>query len=279
MLGFKFGENHSDDFKIVMKSINRPILGNMIPRENESYGRDGFTDYENNRVSKRIISVYCTFEASSINDLRNSIRNVSKWLYSKNAEKLIFDDEPDKYYLARIYNQIDLESFTRYGIFKIVFECQPWAFNLLSSQNLDITWEEATMTWAEATFTWEGSAAYKFYNITSAQDLEFNNVGTKETDFNSSPGAISRITVTGSAEPLILTLNDKTITYNNLEAFTLEIDNLKQTIEILGSNQLHNASGDLETFFTIKPGNNVLNVSGANLNITLITVDFLPEYY
>lgn len=279
IIRFKYGDNWCDEFNIIPKSINRPLLPVMVPRFLEMYGKDGIFDYGENRVSTRIISIECSVSANNINDLRLKAREIATWLYNDQPAKLIFEDEAMKYYYARVYSQIDFENITRHGKFSIEFECQPWAFFIYSTQELDdITWNDAEFPWEDAEFPWDGSDSYIATGITSETNLTFYNPGTKITDCKSSQGAKSIFTLSGNADEIVLTLNGKSLTFTDLDSFTLIIDMIEMTATIAGSNQLHKMSGDLDTFLPINPGENTLNINGTNLNLSTLSIDFIPEF-
>ena len=52
---------------------------------------------------------------------------MAAWL--SGAGKLIFDDEPDKYYEAKVYEAIAIEHMLRKITVQVVFECKPFALN------------------------------------------------------------------------------------------------------------------------------------------------------
>jgi hypothetical protein len=62
-------------------------------------------------------------------ELRSHAREIAAWLSSDKFEKLIFDDEPNKYYIAQVSEELDLLTFFESGIIDVVFDCQPFAYS------------------------------------------------------------------------------------------------------------------------------------------------------
>ncbi|RKL63014.1 hypothetical protein DXT63_08440 [Thermoanaerobacteraceae bacterium SP2] len=124
MLGFTFNGHHSSEYEIYMRSRNRQLLPSIRQVEEVIPGMHGVYDYSSGELEDRIIEVDCAI----VGDLRSKARQIASWLYSATRGKLIFDDEPDKYYLAKINNRIDLEQTINLGRFTLQFKCEPFAY-------------------------------------------------------------------------------------------------------------------------------------------------------
>lgn len=127
-LGFTFANEHSFYHKVIMRSINRTLLPELRKNEFVIPGRHGTIDYGLNTYEKRYISVEINLIRNKMTDLREHVREVAKWLTKTGL--LIFDDEPEKAYQAKIYSNIDVEQITTTGVSEITFECQPFAESL-----------------------------------------------------------------------------------------------------------------------------------------------------
>ena len=279
MLDFKFGDNWASEFGIVFKSINRPLLPAMTNRSLSLYQKDGMYDFGNNKYENRIITIECTFKGDNVSDMRLNARDIAGWLSFIDVNektKLIISDELDKFYYARLYNQVDLESILNYGKFTIEFECQPWAFSTLRTSESELLWVTDS-PWT-VSLPWSGADQYLITNITSTTNAVFSNTGTKKIDYTSSQDAYSKIEFFGSATSITLTLNNKSITITGISGSTVIIDNVNMTITKNGVNALSSSSGSLDYFLPINAGNNILNISGTGLNISTLSIDFRPEY-
>jgi len=127
--GFSYNGKHSDTFGIIMHSKNRV----MFPARNDKYeeipGRDGSILFPG-AFADRFIELECGLAKKSLSELRKTLRQIAAWLSTSGKAQLIFDDEPDLYYLGRIANQIDLEQTMALGRFTFQFRCAPLAFSV-----------------------------------------------------------------------------------------------------------------------------------------------------
>lgn len=128
-LGCKFKGQHCNELGLIMRSVNRPLLPFVRDEYIEIPQRAGshlFTD----KPSDRMIELEFGFIEESLQDVRLKVREVARWLYSTEMERLYFDDEPDKYYLAKVANQIDFSQHVMVaGSFNVVFRCFPYALS------------------------------------------------------------------------------------------------------------------------------------------------------
>ncbi len=86
--------------------------------------RSGSYDYGARYYDDREIKVECDTRACLT---RDQIRELSYTL-SKKA-RIVFWDEPDKYYIGRVYDPSELEHIGGIGYeFVLVFECDPFAY-------------------------------------------------------------------------------------------------------------------------------------------------------
>ena len=165
---------------------------------------------------------------------------------------MIINDEPDKYYLARVTSETELTSLFESGSADISFDCQPFAYSV------DETVETTTAT--------------------GVKDLVFNHEGTRLINFKSPQGSKSLITVTGTWTTLTLGMNGNSLTYGASGAgSTLIVDNVKMEVTKDAANGFVNLTGDIDKFLKILPGENTLTIGGTGLNIS-IEVRFIPMW-
>lgn len=139
-LGFRYNGIHSDTYSLVMKSIDRPLLPPLRKRDLTIPGRHGSYDFSGNTYDNRILSMEISYLGNSISALRSRAREISAWLSQTENKQLIFDDEPEKYYLAKIYDAISFENLFLIGKTTLGFECQPFAYSTSeSNQTFNIT--------------------------------------------------------------------------------------------------------------------------------------------
>ena len=97
----------------------------MIP------GKSGVYDFGDNTFDKRMIEVELKYVGTSFAELRTRARQIAYWLSGFSGTKnLVFSDEPDKWYVAKIYSEIGLQNFFKFGQATVQFECEPFAYSI-----------------------------------------------------------------------------------------------------------------------------------------------------
>lgn len=129
--GFTLNGVASDTYGIIMLGKNRTVL----PQSNDLFmqipGRDGSYLF-NRELADRIIEVTCSVIKQSTADLRSAVRQIAAMLYAKQRVQLIFDDEPNVYYMAKYDGAIGLDQkrTAKMGQFTLIFRCEPYAYSL-----------------------------------------------------------------------------------------------------------------------------------------------------
>lgn len=272
MIGFKYkSKNSLSDFDIIAKSVDRPLLPALKKNELALSGMHGYYDFGGNTYDNRIVSVLLQFVGNNINGLRLQAREIAAWLSSDKYLPLIFDDEPDKYYLAKIYDSSDLKTITRVGEATIKFECRPFAYALASTGediplNSEIPLNSKTLlNKLKVTVTGNTTYAIDYF-------------GTQEVGLGSPTGSKFDIVITGSFTSFSIGLNDKTLTYTGqINNQTVIIDNVNATVKVNGNKTLSNLSGDTGQFLKLVPGINTVTINGTGLNCSVL-FDFRPQY-
>ena len=95
--------------------------------------RHGTYDFENNMYNNRILNLHCFWKDPK---KRHDIREITLWLSRKG--QLVLDIEPDKHYVASLYDDAELKAFyyrgfneskTPIGSFNLSFFCDPFAYS------------------------------------------------------------------------------------------------------------------------------------------------------
>lgn len=124
--GFTFNGVHSSTFGIVMRSKGRQVLPSTQDAYMQVPGRAGSYLFPQ-AYNDRIISVDCAIITDTLENLRSELRDIAAWLSVTDREALVFDDEPDKTYMAKLDNVVDLTQTLGLGEFSLEFRAEPFA--------------------------------------------------------------------------------------------------------------------------------------------------------
>jgi len=263
-VGLTFDKIHSTTKGLTINNIKRPILPTLRKRKMIVPGRHGSWDFENNTYDERIIIIECSINGKSLADVRNKARELASWFRVKG--KLIFDDEPDKYYIGRTYSSIDPEQIMKYGKFTLTFECEPFAYYLVTTGEDILLNSDMTL---DSDITLDNRINY-LYSITADKTIQVDNIGTFEVR--------PKIEISGTFSTFIITINGKNLTLNEgINNEIIIIDNENYTVKKNELNKLGIVTGDLNTFLELIPGINSVSISGTALNCTVL-FDFRPLY-
>ena len=253
MIGsFIFNDVESDDFNLVCKSVKRPLLPAVKVKRVELSGTSGVYDFDtyDTEYSMRSITMKIQYIGTSYEELRSRARSISSWLSTNTWSKLRIHDEDDKYYLAKVTEEIDLGSLWEAGTADIVFDCQPFAYSV-------------------------NEGVEEIIEITSLTNHDFNNPGTRLIDYKSPQGSKFKIILDGSWSTLSLTMNGKTLNYPESGSGILIFDNVEMECTLGEVNKFSVLTGDIDTFLKIIPGDNTLTINGTSLNLDA-TIEYIP---
>jgi predicted phage tail component-like protein len=252
MIGaFEFNDIESSSFSLICKSVKRPLLPAAKVKRTELVGVSGVYDYPDNEYSLRNITMRITYLGTSFEELRSRAREIAAWLSIATWGKLIINDEPDKYYLAKVTDEIDLTSMYEAGEAEITFDCQPYAYSVEEVEEI-------------------------FPSVVSGVPCVFDNLGTRVINFKSPQGSKSLITIVGTWTTLSLALNGHTLTFPTVSTSkTLIIDNIEMEVTLDTINVFDGLGGNIDEFLHILPGENSLAITGTGLTIG-VTVNYIP---
>lgn len=250
MIGaFSFNGTESSTFNLVCKSVKRPLLPAVKIKRVDLPGASGAYDFYDNEYSIRQVTMRIVYLGENYEELRTRARSIAAWLSTSNWAKLIINDESDKYYLAKVTSDIDLESLFEAGIAEIIFDCQPFAYAVTEKK------EE--------------------FNVNVLTNYNFVNPGTRRIDYKSPPGSKFKITIDGSWSTLSLAMNGKTLNYTEAGNGILIFDNIELEVALGGVNKFSKLTGDYDTFLKIIPGDNTLTIDGSDLSLA-VTIEYIP---
>ncbi|WP_242309239.1 phage tail family protein [Bacillus cereus group sp. BfR-BA-01524] len=177
--------------------------------------------------------------------------------YGKPKEvKLIYDYEPDKYYLVRYSGSIPIDRYFRMGKFELPLTAyDPHAYSILESTK-GIKWGDR-IPWMSQIPIGLGRTSY---TITSPQTLSINNYGSLVVR--------PTIEISGSATSLTLTIKGESFSIGTFANSTILIDAERYAAIKNGQNFLFQLQGNLEKL-EFMTGANAIQIGGSNLNINI----------
>jgi len=107
-LTFTFDGINSETYGLFVRNDPRYILPEIENYTESIPGRPGVYDY-GKKLEAGTLEIECIIEADTPEDLRQKARAIAAWLNTPDVRPLVFSDEPDKTYYARVMNGIDLE--------------------------------------------------------------------------------------------------------------------------------------------------------------------------
>ena len=136
LYGLTFNGRHSSEFGLVMFSRNRPILPEPKIVAEDLPGMDGEYDFSaanpdgEVKYKPRMQDIDFTLKERNPTRLRVKANQIAAWL-SCGEQILIFDDEPDKFYLAMVANKLDLDNqILSIKKFTVHFKCRPMKYGV-----------------------------------------------------------------------------------------------------------------------------------------------------
>ena len=124
-MGFSFQGIHSKEKKLKARITGYPMLPSFRNNTESIPGRSGILDF-GMEYSERIIPVECSvFPEQDFSALVHRIDEINGWLNPyRGVQPLIFDEYPDRYFMARLNTEISMEKVSRTaGTFSLEFIC------------------------------------------------------------------------------------------------------------------------------------------------------------
>ena len=130
------GKNSYADYGIITTKVTHVLLPEKRDTAVNIPFRSGSVNLESKRSYNDLqISVECVSVAQEVSGRRALERKIALWL--SKPGKLVFEDEPDKWYRAEIFDSVPLEHIVSLGTFTLVFRCHPFAFSESKTEALE----------------------------------------------------------------------------------------------------------------------------------------------
>lgn len=129
---FIFNNKNSLDYGIIINKLPSIFRAEERVKKTKIDGRHGVLHESDGTYEEVLKSVECTIVDTSQIDF------ICSWL--RGEGKIIFSNEPDKYYKGYVVNQIDFKRvFTTLKSFIIQFECDPFKYLHDGKENIVLT--------------------------------------------------------------------------------------------------------------------------------------------
>jgi predicted phage tail component-like protein len=126
--GLTFKNSHS--FKVhglILQSIDRSLLPTVKRQQVNILSLPGSVDLQDEPIyENRVITVRFTYPFATPQEMQAKKRDVAQWLSGR--AKLIFDDEPQLFYDAKVFEAIAIEQSFHVMAIEVLFECAPYAY-------------------------------------------------------------------------------------------------------------------------------------------------------
>lgn len=162
--GIQIADNGEPEDVLLPELRSRKVI---IPLKNGAY------DYGAKYYDERAIGITCvTVKAGSRNDAREMAYILSK------KQKIYFWNEPDKYYIGRVYQAPGLEVLRNVGNrFSLVFVCEPFAYgsdvsDSFTNGNYTVNYAGTASTPTYISITNNGTDTAVNIRITQVQEQE-----------------------------------------------------------------------------------------------------------
>lgn len=242
---------------VFLQEVKKPLSPKMnfgeykIPRRNGSYiVKDA---YQNIEIQVKILI--------SGNNRPNLCRKlIQPWLNVKS--KLIFEDEPDKYYLAEIFESIVYKEKEYFDEITITFLCEPFKYNLVNSSG-DIITKNAEMITKTASFPMLENETV--FVVNGSKEVTVKNLG----NVNIKPV----IKISGTASLLNIQTQSYACSIADIRNETVYLDTEKMIVyKIVNNRKVSKLNDFTGRFVELERGENTVRFSGSNINVT---VDFV----
>ena len=276
MNGVTFHTIHSRDFILCMVSDNRGIFSAVSRKMVQVPLLHGSVDFGLDTYNEQPLKVTFSYNFhNDVNKLRLFARDIRGWLYNDgNYYDLIFDDEPDRKYKAKVVNAIDLSQTATKGSFSVEFLCNPPNQFLLDNTPVTLADEQARLLWDTATLD---GIQYLQEFTTSYSTMRFTNGGS---------AAVKPIIKLIGKIPngTLLTLGTQNWQYSSsISNDSIIIDCQNETVKrgSDGANIFGSVNSAMHDFFVLPSGQIEISVTaigvGVYPNSLIVAVEFLPQ--
>lgn len=131
--GFSFQGVSASSIGILVAGNTRVIKPENRVVEYTVPAKDGVVTYDTGSYNVFELAIPIVFKQTGTKTVREISRDVGRFL--RGTGSLVFDDEPDKEYIATAVNSVPVSEILPFGKAEIVFRCQPFAQSIGYTQH------------------------------------------------------------------------------------------------------------------------------------------------
>src|SRR5690606_8482190 len=137
LYGFTYDGRHSSEFNLTVTSVKRKLHAPVKPRLVTVPQKPGAYNYGKPEIGHLVFEVSVLFTAQDNKSFHDLRRDIIAWLYRDKEVELVFDEEPDKYYMAQYSEESDIDRLGTAGSTTLYFvSSDPYAFGETKTQRI-----------------------------------------------------------------------------------------------------------------------------------------------
>src|SRR5690606_35710654 len=137
LYGFTYDGRHSSEFNLTVTSVKRKLHAPVKPRLVSVPQKPGAYNYGKPEIGHLVFEVSVLFTAQDNKSFHDLRRDIIAWLYRDKEVELVFDEEPDKYYMAQYSEESDIDRLGTSGSTTLYFiSSDPYAFGETKTQRI-----------------------------------------------------------------------------------------------------------------------------------------------
>jgi predicted phage tail component-like protein len=133
-LGFTVKDIHSRNFKIHLAELPKiPMTPEIKDHYETIAGKHGSYLFPQ-PFGDRMIEVECLLLADSKEERAELVLQIAQWLFTVQKTLIVFDHEPNVFFIGKLDKQIDFDSSVATGKISLTFRCEPFKYSTESEQ-------------------------------------------------------------------------------------------------------------------------------------------------
>jgi predicted phage tail component-like protein len=258
--GLTFKSLYSGTFGLYVLSDNRQIFPDVTRFVKTGIpGVPGSIDFGNDTLKEQTLTINARLDfGTDLPTYRAQLEQIGGWLYDDgNYYELMFDDYPNRYYKAKFVSALPISQNITYTDLVLTFTCNPpypYSLNNVPVSPADV---QQRLLWDTATL--DPSGAQYVQDFPADGPMRFTVSGSL---------AVNPVITLLGYIPAGLTLTCGTQVWRITQTVQYDgviIDCNQQTVERAsdGTNLFPDVDPDNDTFFTLQPGQDEIDISGS----------------